>query len=755
MNQHQVLTGAVNAGDNCYSIGSVESIHFIAYSAGCNIVILSNDFERVQIIPGILHDNVQVTCIDASNDVGKIAASYGFKVLIFEPTPLLHQSSFHKLDYKWIQTSTLDTSCFISVISWNIEGNKLLTGGSSIQLWHLFSIQDFSDFNCKNESSIPNDDKKLLEIEQFHWKCVWQCQTSSPVCHLCFSPDGTLFYSAGKADRLVKIWYESAAKTNLFKQYSFSKPKLPSPSSLSHLSVELNYTFTYIAHPRAVTGISWRKTSKYIPSGSIANMLVTSCRDNICRLWVQTLLPDDGLVNVSQIENLSNQTIPRNLTHRHSQKILQKLKHMKSFNQFKKRHSSKIEEAQSSKPIPTLPSTFNVHDFHSFGICGTAITPGFHFHLSTSINAETDIPLVPSLSVNHFNDSKNYPNFVIHWLNNKEMVFTRSAERVLQEISTKIIQTATSESLISDHSESESEKGEFETVANYENGDSDSVIISEGEKKLNHKLYHKTRSKKHSAEELLSDTTDSKPVSSSTSTVIDFKNIINSTSSTPFSDILNRKLETLLKDWHSMIDALFSIHPIDGSLLVWLVEWLDEAYPGSFRQVQVSFSSRIPNAIPLGDAATMSHNVALYSPYTFLDLKSSMHHSFLHPKVNLDSIKPVTIDSITTSSNVCMVTKHNNGSLYLWSITFANLNQFTQVVSITQKKRICGHRFRVNDIACHPVLPLLLTTSHHNIPNSNLVCSPSCVGSSNFLAESSSSTDNRLPQLQVSNLIFF
>lgn len=31
--------------------------------------------------------------------------------------------------------------------------------------------------------------------------------------------------------------------------------------------------------------------------------------------------------------------------------------------------------------------------------------------------------------------------------------------------------------------------------------------------------------------------------------------------------------------------------------------------------------------------------------------------------------------------------------------------------------RASGHRFRVNDITCHPVLPLLLTTSHHNIPD--------------------------------------
>ena len=28
MNRHQVLTGAANAGDHCYAVGSVEGVHF-------------------------------------------------------------------------------------------------------------------------------------------------------------------------------------------------------------------------------------------------------------------------------------------------------------------------------------------------------------------------------------------------------------------------------------------------------------------------------------------------------------------------------------------------------------------------------------------------------------------------------------------------------------------------------------------------------------------------------------------------------
>lgn len=48
-----------------------------------------------------------------------------------------------------------------------------------------------------------------LDEEGPAWDCVWRCRTSSPVTHLSFSPDGTLFATAGNNDRLVKIWFEN------------------------------------------------------------------------------------------------------------------------------------------------------------------------------------------------------------------------------------------------------------------------------------------------------------------------------------------------------------------------------------------------------------------------------------------------------------------------------------------------------------------------------------------------------------------
>ncbi|CAL4062913.1 unnamed protein product, partial [Meganyctiphanes norvegica] len=67
-----------------------------------------------------------------------------------------------------------------------------------------------------------------------------------------------------------------------------------------------------------------------------------------------------------------------------------------------------------------------------------------------------------------------------------------------------------------------------------------------------------------------------------------------------------------------------------------------------------------------------------------------------------------------SSPVISMTTKHSNGSLNLWHITVAEGSRFSQVLNISHFTRVCGHRFQLNDIKCHPVLPLLLSTSHHN-----------------------------------------
>jgi hypothetical protein len=98
-------------------------------------------------------------------------------------------------------------------------------------------------------------------------------------------------------------------------------------------------------------------------------------------------------------------------------------------------HLSKFGEGGA---IPNLPSTYSAHDFHTYAGLN-ALPPVIHFHLAGSINAETDIPLVPSLKGsangnNNTQDGKAEPNFVVHFLNNKELYFTTESETILLDL---------------------------------------------------------------------------------------------------------------------------------------------------------------------------------------------------------------------------------------------------------------------------------------------------------------------------------
>ncbi|XP_059222460.1 dmX-like protein 2 [Stomoxys calcitrans] len=753
MNCHQILSGACNAGDRCFAIGSVEGIPFTAYAAGCNIVVLASTFERVQIIPGATHGYVKISALDCSTDTGKIAAAYENKICIFEPTPVLQTEKHftHFLDYRWVQTGSFNSHSHVITLSWNLEGTRLLTGGSTIQLWKEKSNEFTDDEPTSVKFVIGGDRENKTPTSESvenatNWENIWSCQTAIPIYHMAFSPDGTLFATCGRNDRLVKIWYEN--KQILFPSKNGAKSIVKDDTN------DLNFTYIYIAHPRAVTNIIWRKTSKYMPKGSVSNMIVTSCLDNICRVWIETVLPDDGLINMSQFDPLAIQN-PKFRTHRHKHRFMQRLKHMKTCFHIRRHAKNGTNVAVGSGdfmtnnypgPIPSLPSSCSVHDFHSYGFHGNGISQGMHFHLAASINAETDIPLVPSMQST--SDSSNQNNFVLHWLNNKEMDFTIQAEAILQELTKKVIHEENINAGVVNASEhidnlsngGASKKKYMKTTSKSVSVDDNSTVGDES-KASNFQNYQTGLQNVNS----MSNTTSLNSLNNDSSVV------------NQLTDSLDIKIDCLLRDWHQSPDLLFAIHPVDGSFLIWVVEWLDDFYPGSFRQAQVSFSTRIPNAFPLGDSMSMSTMVSLYNtgthPLIFREIANnvkSKDHDILSEEEDMsikdesiaeeneenssddkemkasnghdsdncekfdEKVKSSTI-ATTISPSVSMVTKHSNGTLNLWQLSFAYKTRFTQVLSIGHVSRVSGHRFRVNDINCHPVLPLLVSTSHHNL----------------------------------------
>uniref|UniRef100_A0A8C2X954 Dmx like 1 n=1 Tax=Cyclopterus lumpus TaxID=8103 RepID=A0A8C2X954_CYCLU len=571
MNLHQVLTGAVNPGDNCFSVGSVNNVPFTAYASGCDVVILGSDFERLQIIPGAKHGNIQVCCVDCSLQGGQVR--------VMEWCSVMSASRTDKLNCQWQKTGQFVLQSMVRNLAWHPTGSLTQSYNNGVSI----TSQLFSP---------PQDD-----------------------C-------------------LVKVWYNTG-KWKLGVSRLFTPPE---PSEC--FQGELAFSFVYLAHPRSVTGFSWRKTSKYMPRGAVCNVLLTCCKDSVCRLWAETLLPGDGLLSGCHNNHAFGQrgdtpgcAGPSSTTcngkyllgsfHRDvpQPSLTSGLPHHQS------RHYS---HRRSSSNMP-----------HANALC--------HFHIAASINPATDIPLLPSISsLSSVDDEEPGGLFTVHWLNNKELHFTLAMDVFLQQL-----------------------RGSLEPQDNGSHEGTETCFrLPEDEDNFD---------------------------------------------------------EEDDKEWNKGADMLFSIHPMDGSLLVWHVDWLDEYQPGMFRQAQVSFVSRIPVAFPTGDAISLSHGVVMYACNKNVDL-AIQHGRKRPPGSALPQTKSALISyggqgkaapssslrlSIFTP-NVLMISKHADGSLNQWAVGFAEDSAFSTVLSVSHKSRYCGHRFHLNDLACHSLLPLLLTTSHHN-----------------------------------------
>ncbi|KAM9860947.1 dmX-like protein 2 [Aulostomus maculatus] len=706
MHLHQVLTGAVNPGDCCYSVGSVNDIPFTAYGSGCDVVILASDFDCVQIIPGAQNGNIQVGCVECSHLLGRIAASYGNTVCIFEPLSTNPNKRHKQLNYQWQKTGQFFLDAITYNLAWDPQGNRILAATERLQLW----APPLADTLIEEEDGQMTEDKPHPVLND--WNCVWQCKTAASVHIAKWSPDGEYFATVGKDDCLLKVWYPTTGWR--------SAVVVQDPSDKKPLAV--HFSFVYLAHPRSVTGMSWRKTSKYMPKGSVCNVLLTSCEDGVCRLWSETLLPEDSLLGgqISENTHSFSSSLPGLGGNKDKiQHALESIHHLKHLRRGRRRSSALVAHSE------LLPSQLGAQDTHTHRHITHHANALCHFHISASINPNTDIPSVlADAALFNPDDGSGGGGFVVHWLNNKDLSFTSSMDLFmlqLRKFSEQQLDHPTEDPLDPEGSpmKFDFDLEEMSDKASSEHGE-------EGEP----------------GEQ--GSTKASSPGSSS---------------SMPLpSMLLERKMETLTTEWNKSPDMLFTIHPADGSFLVWHVKYLDEFNQGIFRQVQVSFSSRIPVAFPTGDANSLSKNILMYA-CILSERESSRvgeqvggvqrvsHSASASAGLGSPALAPSSNLHPGISPAVMMVSKHVDGSLNQWAVTFAERSAFSNVLTVSHKFRYCGHRFHLNDQACHTVLPLLLTSSHHNA----LLTPPSAPGSLEGEQPPSFPLPKGLPRKQLRN----
>ena len=260
-------------------------------------------------------------------------------------------------------------------------------------------------------------------------------------------------------------------------------------------------------------------------------------------------------------------------------------------------------------------------------------------------------------------------NFVVNWMNNKDFTFTLEAELISRELIDKLKKIQIENEI------KNKENGRTGSSSSNEESSSNEDINNNGNeigKKLNQ-----------------NETID-----------YNYAAINEETKALLLSNSMDLKLDSMMKEWYNSHDMLFCIHPVDGSILIWVVDWLDEYMPNGYRQAQISFHARLPNAVPIGDAISMKPHLCLFSASLLANQRPS--NKLL---LNESSFNPQGI--------INMVSSHNNGTLNLWQMTFQESTKYQSLINILQLSRICGHRFRVNDITCHPTLPLLLSNSNN------------------------------------------
>uniref|UniRef100_A0A674NRB2 Dmx-like 2 n=1 Tax=Takifugu rubripes TaxID=31033 RepID=A0A674NRB2_TAKRU len=684
MHLHQVLTGAVNPGDCCYSVGSVNDIPFTAYGSGCDVVILASDFDCVQIIPGAQNGNIQVGCVECSHQLGRIAASYGNTVCIFEPLTINPNKRHKQLNYQWQKTGQFFLDAITYNLAWDPQGNRILAATERLQLW----APPPTDALIEEEDGQLTEDRPHPVLND--WNCIWQCKTAASVHIAKWSPDGEYFATVGKDDCLLKVWYPTTGwRSAVVVQDNADKKPPP-----------VHFSFVYLAHPRSLTGMSWRKTSKYMPKGSVCNVLLTSCEDGVCRLWSETLLPEDSLLGGQISENTQSfsSCLPGLAGNKDKiQHALESIHHLKHLRRGRRRSSALVAHSE------LLPSQLGTQDAHTHRHIAHHANALCHFHISASINPNTDIPsALADSAVFNPDDGSGGGGFVVHWLNNKDLSFTSSMDLFMLQL--RKFSEQQLEQTAEDALEPEGSPMKFDFDLDEMSDKASSEHGEEGEP----------------GEQ--GSTKASSPGSSS---------------SMPLpSMLLERKMETLIIEWNKSPDMLFTIHPTDGSFLVWHVKYLDEFNQGIFRQVQVSFSTRIPVAFPTGDANSLSKNILMYA-CTLTEGGNPGHgeQGRMIQRISKSASALGSLGSLAlTPSTKCypgispavmMVSKHVDGSLNQWAVTFAECSAFSNVLTVSHKFRYCGHRFHLNDQACHTVLPLLLTSSHHNA----LLTPPSAPGS--------------------------
>eukprot|EP01133_Synstelium_polycarpum_P008357 gene8357-9815_t len=295
---NQIVTGAANPNPNTFSYTHFRDETYFAYSSGSNVYVLRGGALRVvQVLTEHRNDESKTTSFVVGGE----------------------QLAIWKLDYEQITRQHAITK------------QEQMNGSSSTTVLGKAAAEHFS-----------MREQKLFKKQAM---ITWRTDCSQPVHHIACAPTGGLFATAGKCDRMLKVWYPQkrvvrkvpeeevaapvvAAPIARAKGYfkdEFNKltsreprrlareddpPVVLSPTAIARRAPKQrrfeseSYGFIYLPHPRALSSISWR-----VRGASFHNILLTNCKDGVVRLWQQSFQSNRLQFNVSNIIAAGTETV--------------------------------------------------------------------------------------------------------------------------------------------------------------------------------------------------------------------------------------------------------------------------------------------------------------------------------------------------------------------------------------------------------------------------------------------------------------
>ena len=125
---------------------------------------------------------------------------------------------------RWEAVLTLQHEFEVLSLSWLPARDFLIVGGASVLIWEFRKdlVEEYKAL-VKREKAGANATavqskqarqnyanermKKEEKRRATLYREVWRAQCTSPAAHIACSPDGRFFATAGKHDRVVKVWF--------------------------------------------------------------------------------------------------------------------------------------------------------------------------------------------------------------------------------------------------------------------------------------------------------------------------------------------------------------------------------------------------------------------------------------------------------------------------------------------------------------------------------------------------------------------